>query len=187
MFGFTEYRLLVKFLSAYVDIRLIQMVKHKMLPMPDANVGEVLGLAEIIYAYGEKVKISFLSEELRMDIDDLGDVMQMAELLHIVRVKNGVVQLTVYGEAINLGTINDKKSILRKNLVKVEPFKTILRIIEKEGRVNRKTIVQRLRERDMFIEDEQRFHKLMLTWGGYAEIFQYDGSKQVFTLPGSKK
>ena len=47
------------------------MVKHKMLPFPDANVGEVLGLVEIIYAYGGKTKISFLAEELRMQLDDL--------------------------------------------------------------------------------------------------------------------
>ena len=163
------------------------MVKHKMLPIPDANVGEVLGLAEIIYAYGEKVRISFLAEELRMALDDLGDVIQMAQLLDIVKVKNGEIQLTVFGEALNLGTINDKKLILRKHLVKVEPFKTILEIIRKAGHVHRKMILENLRKRNMIIEDEARFHKLMLTWGGYAEIFEYDGNKQVFTMPGSKK
>jgi NitT/TauT family transport system ATP-binding protein len=156
------------------------MVKHKMLPMPDANVGEVLGLVEIIYAYGEKVKVSFLAEELRMQLDDLGDAIDMAELLHLVTVKSGEVQLTVFGEALNLGTIDNKKAVLRKQLPKIEPFKSVLRIIKKRGRASRADILQLLRKQGVIIEDEARFHKLLLTWGGYAEVFEYDGVEQVF-------
>ncbi|MFN7991425.1 MAG: AAA-associated domain-containing protein [Candidatus Micrarchaeia archaeon] len=156
------------------------MVKHKMLPMPDANVGEVLGLVEIIYAYGEKVKISFLAEELRMQLDDLGDAIDMAELLNLVTVKSGEVQLTVFGEALNLGTIDNKKEVLRKKLPKLEPFRSVLRIIKKHGSASRKDILGLLRGQGMIIEDEGRFHKLLLTWGGYAEIFEYDGARQVF-------
>ncbi len=155
------------------------MVKHKMLPLPDANVGEVLGLVEIIYAYGEKVKISFLAEEFRMQLDDLGDVIDMAELLNLLTVKNGEVQLTVFGEALNLGTIENKKHVLRKRLPKIEPFKSVLKIL-KNGEVSSKTIIQKLQSQKMIIEDEARFHKLLLTWGGYAEIFEYDGVTGVF-------
>ena len=152
-----------------------------MLPMPNATVGEVLGLIETIYAYGGKVKISFLAEELRIPFDELGDAIDMAELLNLVRVSKGVVQLTLYGEALNLGTIQNKKNILNKQLVKVEPFKSILNIIKKEGGSFEKDILKQLRLQKMVIEDEARFHKLMLAWGGYAEIFEYDGVKQEFS------
>jgi NitT/TauT family transport system ATP-binding protein len=157
------------------------MAKHKMLPMPDANVGEVLGLVEIIYAYKGRVKVSFLAEELRIDLDELNDVIEMARLLNLVRVKAGIVELTVFGESLNLGTIDDKKKVLRKNIVRIEPFKSILAIIKKDGHAHNDEIVRALRERNVVIEDEARFHKLLLTWGGYAEIFEYDGTKRVFT------
>ena len=159
------------------------MVKHKLLPLPDANVGEVLGLVEIIYAYGCKVKISFLSEELRMDLDDLGDVLYMAELLDLIKVKNGEAQLSLFGEVLNLGTIANKKSVLAKQLIKIEPFKSVLVLLNKEGDAGKKDIINYLKTRKMFVEDEARFHKLLLAWGGYAEIFEYNGVKQVFRLP----
>jgi NitT/TauT family transport system ATP-binding protein len=161
------------------------MVKHKMLPFPDANVGEVLGLVEIVYAYKGKVKVSFLTEELRIDLDELNDVIEMARLLELVRVKEGTVELTLFGESLNLGTIDDKKRVLRKNLVKLEPFKSILAIIKKDGHAHKEDILKKLRERNVVIEDESRFHKLLLAWGGYAEIFEYDGGKRVFTMPSN--
>jgi NitT/TauT family transport system ATP-binding protein len=158
------------------------MVKHKMMPIPDANVGEVLGLVEIIYAYGGKVKISFLAEELRMELDDLGDAVDMAEILHLVKVKEGVVELTVYGEAANLGSIDDKKRVLRKQLVKVEPFKSVVALVNK-GPVGLKSILQHLVTHNILVEDTQRFHKLLVTWGGYAEIYEYDSNKGVYFVP----
>ncbi|MBI5223062.1 AAA-associated domain-containing protein [Candidatus Micrarchaeota archaeon] len=158
------------------------MVKHKTLPFPDANVGEVLGLVEMIYAYGGKSKISFIAEELRLQLDDLGDVVDMAEVLSLVKVKAGVVQLTVYGEALNLGTIEDKKRILRKQISEIEPFKTIVEILKVQKTITRKEIIQKLKGTNI-IEDENRFHKLLLSWGGYSEIFEYEGAKQTFRLP----
>ncbi len=158
------------------------MAKHRILPFPDANVGEVLGLVEIIYAYGGKSKISFIAEELRMELDDLGDVVDMAELLGLVKVKNGIIQLSVYGEALNLGTIEDKKRILRKQLLNLEPFKTVVALIKKEVEVDEREIVNHLKVNHI-IDDLSRFHKLFLSWGGYAEIIEYDGKKQRFRIP----
>lgn len=157
------------------------MVRHKMLPIPDANVGEVLGLVEIVYAYKGKAKVSFLSEELRIDLDELNDVIEMARLLNLLKVTSGTVELTIFGESLNLGTIDDKKSVLRKHLVKIEPFKSILAIIRKDGHAHEKEIFEQLRSKNVVIEDEARFHKLLLAWGGYAEIFEYDGKKRIFT------
>ena len=150
--------------------------------MPDATVGEVLGLVEIIYAYGGKTKISFLAEELRMQLDDLGDAIDMAELLHLVKVKEGMAQLTIFGEAVNLGTINDKKRVLQKQLVKVEPFKMILHILRKAGEMQEKELLNTLKTNKILVEDHARFHKLILAWGGYANIFEYDGDRQVFRI-----
>ena len=159
------------------------MVKHRMLPMADANVGEVLGLVEIIYAYGCKAKISFLADELRIQLDHLGPVLEMAEALHLVKIKNGEAELTLYGEALNLGTIDNKKEVLRKQLTKLDPFKTVLSILKKTGPTTRKELIEKLRRaHGMIIEDEQRFHKLLLGWGGYAEVVEYNGVKQTFEL-----
>lgn len=156
------------------------MVKHKITPFPDANVGEVLGLVEIIYSYGGKVKISFIAEELRMELDDLGDAIEAAELLGFLKVRNGEVQLTVYGEALDLGTISDKKAIIKKRIVVVEPFKTILQQLKKKQTLKYSEIIEVLNSNEFLVEDKQRFHKILLSWGNYSEIFEYDGENTSF-------
>jgi len=158
------------------------MVKHKIIPMPDATTGELLGLAETVYAYGGKVKISFLADELRMEMDDLGDVIDMCELLGVIKVKNGTLLLTLFGEALSLGNIDDKKRILRDKLKKVEPFKTAIVLIKKsKGKMDEKNLLDGLKEK-FVIEDQKLFHKLMLGWGNYTELFEYDADDHIFRL-----
>ncbi|MBI5227050.1 AAA-associated domain-containing protein [Candidatus Micrarchaeota archaeon] len=163
------------------------MVKHKLIPLPHANVGEVLGLQEAIYSYGGRVKISFIVDEFRLSFDDLGDVIDMAELLELVKVHEGEIHLTLYGEAIVLGKIDDKKGLLRKRLVKIEIFKIILSMIKKHGKVSWDQIVERLRENEYAIEDPIMFKKIVIGWGSYAELFEYYGDGQIFTAVGTNK
>jgi len=158
------------------------MVRHKIMPLPDATVGELLGLAEIIYSYGGKAKISFLSDELRMDMDDLGDVIDMGELLEVLKVEEGEVTLTLFGEGLTLGTIDNKKKILRDKIAEVEPFKTIISILNKEGgRMGEQDLLDKLSQK-FVIEDVGPFRKLMIGWGNYTESFEYDGDEQEFVL-----
>ena len=157
------------------------MVKHKMLPLPHATVGEVVGLIEAIYSYGGKVKISFLAGEFRMEFDDLGDVIDMAELLDLMKVKDGEIQLTLFGEASALGRIEDKKQILRKKLLKVELFKVITTKLKKKGMINWQELLDSVRKMDYIVEDDTMFKKLIIGWGSYTEIFEYSGEHQTFT------
>lgn len=158
------------------------MGKHDILPIPDAMVGEVLGLTEIIYSYRGKLKISFIADELQLEMDDLGDAIDMAELLGVAKVKRGCVYLTLFGEALAIGTIDNKKKILRKKIKSLEPFKTIIKIINKEKKVGESYLFKQLKK-NFPIQNSKKFKKLLLSWGGYTEIFEYHGNKQLFTLP----
>jgi len=158
------------------------MGKHSILPIPDAMVGEILGLAEIAYSYNGKIKISFLSDELQIEMDDLGDAIDLAELLGLVKVKKGIIYLTIYGEAMALGAIDDKKKILRERITKLEPFKTILKYIYKEKVISEHDLFEKMKKK-FPIEHPHKFKKLILSWGGYTEIFEYYGDKGEFTIP----
>lgn len=154
------------------------MVKDSIIPIPDATVGEVLGLIEVLYSYGGKERISFLAEELKIPMDDLGEVIDMAELFKLMKVKNGIATLTIYGEALCLGTINDKKRILKRKIPTIEPFKTTILLLKK-GYIEKNELFEQLRKK-FPIMDAERFHKLFVGWGTYAEIFKYNSQEQVF-------
>ncbi len=158
------------------------MGRHDILPIPDAMVGEILGLAEIVYSYKGKIKISFLADELQLEMDDLGDAIDMAELLDLAKVKRGTIYLSIFGEALAIATIDDKKKILRKKIKELEPFKTISKTLSKEKEINEQDLIHSLKEK-FTIENPDKFKKLLLSWGGYTEIFEYHGNKHLFTLP----
>lgn len=155
------------------------MVKHKIIPIPDATVGRVLGLIEVLYFYGGRKKISFLSEELNMPIDELGEIIDMAELLELIKVKNGTATLTIYGEALNLGTIDDKKRILKKKISAIEPFKTTATLLKEQREIEEEALFQNIKNK-FPIADRDRFHKLFIGWGTYAGIFEYNGDQRTF-------
>ena len=158
------------------------MSKHDILPIPDAMVGEILGLAEIVYSYSGKIKISFLSDELQLEMDDLGDAIDMAELLGLAKVKRGTIYLTIFGEALAISQIDDKKNILRKKIIELEPFKTTIKILQKEKEIGEELLFEKLKKK-FTIQNLDKFKRLFLSWGSYTEIFEYHGNKQLFTLP----
>jgi len=158
------------------------MVKHKILPIPHADVDEVLGLADTLYGYKCKTKISFLADELQMDIDDLGEVVEMAKLLGIVSTRKGVINLTLFGEALSVGNIDNKKKILRGKMLEVEPFKTTITLLKKsEGKIERDEMIDSISKK-FLVEDRAMFLKLMIGWGNYTESFEYDSDDETFVL-----
>ncbi|MEW6528329.1 MAG: AAA-associated domain-containing protein [Candidatus Micrarchaeota archaeon] len=156
------------------------MVKHKIVPIPDASVGRVLGLIEVLYSYGAQVKISFLSEELRMPIDELGAVVDMAKLFGLLKVNNGIATLTIYGEALSLGTVDDKKKIFKKKILTIEPFNMTTTILKKEQKISEDALFKKISEKYP-IQDKEKFHKLFVGWGTYVGLFEYDGQKRRFS------
>jgi len=158
------------------------MVKHKIIPLPDASVGRVLGLVEVLYSYGGSVKVSFLGEELRMAIDELGSAIDMGELFGLMKVKDGTVTLTIYGEAVSLGTVDDKKRILRKRISEVEPFRTAVGMLKGSEFVREGEVFTKIRE-SYPITDRERFHKLFVGWGTYAGIFEYNSRDSTLSIP----
>ncbi len=158
------------------------MSKPVVMPFPNVNVGEVLGLVEMIYSYGLKVKISYLADELGIEIDRLGDVINMAELLNLVKVENGYLELTIYGEVVSVGNIDDKKRVIRRMLSKIEPFKSAINYLKNKGLVKAKELLAYLYKK-FPISNRKRFEKLFINWANYAEFIEYDGEDNVFHLP----
>ncbi len=158
------------------------MVKHKILPIPHANVDEVLGLADALYAYKGKVKLSFLADELQIDIDDLGEAVDMAKLLGIIRVRAGTLSLTLFGEGLALGNIDNKKKILREKIITVEPFNSIIDLLNKSGGTISKDELLDSLSKKFVIEDKDSFFKIILGWGNYTESFEYDSDERLFSL-----
>ena len=132
------------------------------------------------------VRIYQVSDLEVVALQGLDLTVTQGEMLGVVKVDDGTVVLTLYGEGLSLGTIDNKKKIIREKMVEVEPFKTVIEIIEKAGKeISEKELFEELSSR-FVIEDVERFRKLLIGWGNYTETFEFDGEEQVFRLSGNE-
>ena len=70
-------------------------------PLPDATVGGLAGLVEIVYANGGPIGLADLADELNFEIDDLLPLVDAANMLGLVTVGDGELTLTETGAQVH--------------------------------------------------------------------------------------
>jgi|FaiFalFF_MnMetaG_3_1042247.scaffolds.fasta_scaffold00687_9 hypothetical protein len=152
----------------------------------DARLGTVLGLLELVVAYGGRADLAFIARELQMEVDQLLPASEAAELLGILEVHDGEGVATPLGIKVSKSLSKGKKKILKEQLPSLEPFSTALKLAQEnpegfriEDLVNRLASSQSLVE---YSENADKLHELLMDWMIYAELLSYDGDTGVFRL-----
>ena len=70
-------------------------------PLPNASVGGLAGLVEIVYANGGRIGLADLAEELNFEIDDLLPLVDAADMLGLVTIADGELNLTDIGSRVH--------------------------------------------------------------------------------------
>lgn len=156
--------------------------KQKMHLLETENIGDIVGLLEILEDLGKPVDIAKLDDSLDEERTTLLNLLNDAEALGMVNVQNGDVSLTQYGSDFLKSDITDRKIKLRDLLVGIEPFSSLIRTIKAEdsGEIDREDL-------DEFIavnfpsEDQETTFRLILNWGRYSKMFDYDPDEETLT------
>ncbi len=155
--------------------------------LPHARRGAIAGLLEILEDRGGRDDLPRLANQLSMEVDDLLPTVEAARLLGFATVREGDVELTPDGRAFAKADIQDRKVLFRKAGLANVP---LLHQIE----CALKAKADRTLPDDFFLdildehfsEDEaKRQLETAINWGRYAELFDYDGAKQLLILSES--
>jgi len=151
-------------------------------PIAKVSVGQILGLVEAIDEVGGVADVATISQEVEMDVDRLGPILDAAEFLGLLMVHEGDVRITDLSRKLLSANVRERKAILREIIDDIPDFRMITDMARKAGRpLARKEIIEALsvhvgshRAADLF--------KALVYWGRYVELLRYDSQSEELTL-----
>jgi len=155
---------------------------HSMPVMP-ANVraGQIIGLVDVTGSLGSPIDVGRLAYEFGDDIATLLPVLDAAEMLDLVKIEKGNVNQTDFGLRFQR-TSKHKIRLLKDHLSKIEPFKTAVDMVSKQGSVSSSEVADALIRKKVQWHHEQEVNEalvngLLIHWAIYAGILKYKSER----------
>lgn len=145
-------------------------------PLPDASVGGLAGLVEIVYASGRRVDIPEIADDLNFEIDDLLPLVDAAVMLDLLRVDGADMEITDTGSRFTTADIQASKQIFAAQTRTRAPLvRTICKALAASADGNlRAGFFRDLLRRGFNAADAQQQLDTAIDWGRYAELYDYD-------------
>ncbi|AKA49573.1 hypothetical protein IX51_11205 [uncultured archaeon] len=147
------------------------------------GVGDIVGLLEILEDVGKSVDIARLDDSLDEERSTLMNLLNDADALGLLDIVNGDIHLTGLGKEFLKANIDGRKEILKRQVSNVEPFNSLMRDFR-----SREVPEMSKEELEDFIrsnfpsEDDVNTFNLIIGWGRYTRLLDYDSDDEVITL-----
>ena len=164
-----------------------RQMRYQMLP--HARPGGVAGLLELLLDKGGRDDIYRLADDLAFEVDDLLPIVDAAQLLGFLKIEEGDAAITPSGTEFANSEILRQKELFRDAAVEnVLLLRQIRRALESKSdhTVPEDFFLDMLDEQ--FSEEEcLRQMETAVTWGRYAELFDFDSARRRFVLPDASE
>ena len=153
--------------------------------LPHARPGGIAGLLELLLDHHGKDDIYRLAGDLAFEIDDLLPIVDAAKLLGFLTVTEGDAAITPAGAEFANSEILRQKELFRKAAVdNALLLRQIVRAIEaKSDRSVSEDFFHDLLDEQFTEEETLRQLETAISWGRYAELFDFDASRRRFIQP----
>jgi NitT/TauT family transport system ATP-binding protein len=153
-------------------------------PLPEATVGGMSGLLEILAARGGRDDLPKLAQDLTFEVDDLLPLVDAAQLLGLAEVADADIEITDAGrEFVSADILRSKEIFARQAEERAPLVRAIVRSLKstKDGTLGEGFFLDLLRRG--FSEEEVRTQlDIAIQWGRYAELFDFDANTGQLTL-----
>lgn len=152
-------------------------------PLPDATVGGMAGLVELVYTGGGRADLPDIADTLNFEIDDLLPLVDAAAMLGFLTVDSGDITLTDIGTRFTTADIQESKKIFAEQARHRAPLvRTICKGLagSSDGKLRASFFLDLLR-RGFSPDDARRQLDIAIAWGRYAELFDYDADDDEIT------
>jgi NitT/TauT family transport system ATP-binding protein len=152
-------------------------------PLPEATVGGIAGLLEMVYANGGRMGLPALAYELNFSINDLLPLVDAAAMLDFVTIGDGELTLTDIGAQFFTADIQHSKQIFATQARHRAPLvRTICTALagSADGNLRAGFFLDLLR-RGFSDDDARRQLEIAIGWGRYGELYDYDSTSDQIT------
>lgn len=151
-------------------------------PLPNVQIGEVIGLLEMLADHGGTADIFELAQESGRDFGRTLYLVKGAELLELVDTPKQNVILTELGRHFVAGDMNTRKKMLHELFGRLRIVQMTANLLRKDDQC--RLPVEALWERVgewLPNENPHQIVEVLVSWGRFAEYFGYnDDSKEMY-------
>ncbi|WP_374439182.1 ABC transporter ATP-binding protein [Pseudomonas panipatensis] len=153
--------------------------------LPDADIARMESVLELVAGepFNGKADLPHLAEETELPDEVLIPVCEALSLLGLAQVVAGDIRLTRQGRIyVTARQARRQDLFARQFRGRVSLAAFILDSLKTTGSLTEKAVLERLEE-FMDAEEAERVLKVVIEWGRYAELFEYDFHTRRLTLP----
>ncbi|MFD2234104.1 nitrate/sulfonate/bicarbonate ABC transporter ATP-binding protein [Phaeospirillum tilakii] len=155
--------------------------------LPDTTPGKMAGLLETIgeAPFNGRADLPQLAEETELEDDTLFHLFEALRVMGLARIASGDIFLTPFGQSFVEADDSRRKEMFAEAMLRNIPLAAHVRKVLDERRDHRAPEDRFLQELQDYLTDDEaeRVLETVITWGRYAEIFDYDYNSGVLMLP----
>ena len=150
-----------------------QPVKYQSLPQ--VRIGSIAGLLELLEDREDR-DLYRLGQELQLEVDDILPIVEAAKLMDLVSIQEGDINLTVVGRQFIDGSIDERKQIVKMQLLAhIRLVQQIHRLLQnKRNQRLPEELILDILESHFSPKEAKRQLQTAIDWGRYAELYSYD-------------
>ena len=140
-------------------------------------------MCEILDDKGGREDLFTLARDLHMPFSEVLLVIKAAEMVALIDTPGHQAQLTAFGKKVLGAPMQDKKSLLGEQMLKLNVFQHVVKLLTGADRTElpAELILEELALRLPHEQPRQMFTTL-LNWGRYGDIFGYSRDEDLFFL-----
>ncbi len=151
-------------------------------PLPYVEIGKLLGMLVYLEDLDGKTDVYAISDDMGLEMDELVNIIKVAELLGFVEVKEGDLYITEIGKDIVYGDENRKKTIFKRAIKKLSHFRRLVGALKhsQDQSIPKSKVLDFLLE-EMSEDEANESLKSIIELGRYAELIGYNPeSKELY-------
>src|SRR5437899_703546 len=144
-------------------------------PLPYAQVGEIVGLLEVVHDQGDRTNLFALASRLRLEFGLAILAVKAAEVLDLAETPRQEVLLTPLGRAFVAADPNERKRLFHRQLRAIPTFAYVVDTLQRAPgmRLPAEVIEEEL-AMHLPGEPTERLFEVIISWGRYGELLGYD-------------
>ncbi|MCZ7381508.1 MAG: AAA-associated domain-containing protein [Candidatus Methanoperedens sp.] len=150
---------------------------------PKATISEIIGLLEVVNDSGGIEDAARLAADFDLELDEILPSIDGAELLGLVRVADGNVELTADAQKLLDTGIRDRKKIIRDKVADVEIIKELTsKLMESdEHKISKKETLKFLQDK-IATADIESYFRIIINWTRHAGLIGYNSDSEEICL-----
>lgn len=154
--------------------------------LPDASVNALAGLMEYLNTGTQKIDIYKLDSEVGLEMSELVQIIEMAEIVGFVEVNEGDIKLTLPGQAFAEASILERKELFAQRARRLPMIQWMMQMLsaspnkELPWKVFYTALLPEFTD-----ESAERQLDVAINWGRYAELLHYNDQDELLRLDSS--